>query len=69
MTIRQILKANSILCIVPDARKAQAVKNCFEGGVSPMAPASALQNHAATIVYLDPLSSSLLSSDVRVERV
>ncbi|HEV7512629.1 MAG TPA: glucosamine-6-phosphate deaminase [Candidatus Acidoferrum sp.] len=69
MTIRQILKANRILCIVPDARKARAVKNCFEGGVSPMAPASALQNHAATIVYLDPLSSSLLSSDVRVERV
>jgi glucosamine-6-phosphate deaminase len=66
MTIRQILKANKILCIVPDARKAQAVKNCFEGRVSPMAPASALQNHGATIVYLDPLSSSLLSSETRV---
>jgi len=62
MTIRQILKANKILCIVPDARKAQAVKNCFESTVSPMAPASALQRHAATIVYLDPLSSSLLTS-------
>jgi glucosamine-6-phosphate deaminase len=69
MTIRQILKAGNILCIVPDARKAQAAKNCFEGRVSPMAPASALQNHAATIVYLDPLSSSLLSSEIRVERV
>jgi glucosamine-6-phosphate deaminase len=69
MTIRQILKANKILCIVPDARKAQAVKKCFEGTVSPMAPASALQRHAATIVYLDPLSSSLLSSEIQVERV
>jgi glucosamine-6-phosphate deaminase len=69
MTIRQILKAGNILCIVPDARKAQAAKNCFEGRVSPMAPASALQNHAATIVYLDRLSSSLLSSEIRVERV
>ena len=68
MTIRQILKAREILCIVPDARKAQAVKNCFEGAVSPMAPASALQNHGATIVFLDPLSSSLLGSQVRVER-
>ena len=68
MTIRQILKSHKILCIVPDARKAQAVKNCFEGIVSPMAPASALQNHAATIVYSDPLSSSLLSSETRVER-
>ena len=68
MTIRQILKAGNILCIVPDARKAQAAKNCFEGRVSPIAPASALQNHAATIVYLDPLSSSLLSSGTRLER-
>ena len=52
MTISQILKANEILCIVPDARKALAVKNCFEGQVSPMAPASALQKHRDTTVYL-----------------
>jgi glucosamine-6-phosphate deaminase len=68
MTIRQILKSREILCIVPDARKAQAVKNCFEGTISPVAPASALQNHAATTVYLDALSSSLLSSGTRLER-
>ena len=64
MTIRQILKSNEILCIVPDARKAPAVKKCFEGQVSPMAPASALQKHRDTIVYLDAASSSLLSSDI-----
>jgi glucosamine-6-phosphate deaminase len=68
MTIRQILKSREILCMVPDARKAQAVKNCFEGAISPVAPASALQNHAATTVYLDPLSSSLLNSETRLER-
>jgi glucosamine-6-phosphate deaminase len=68
MTIRQILKSREILCIVPDARKAQAVKNCFEGTIRPAAPASALQNHAATTVYLDALSSSLLSSGTRLER-
>jgi len=69
MTIGQILKANEILCVVPDARKAQAVKNCFEGKVSPMAPASALQQHGAATIYLDPLSSALLSSKTSVERV
>jgi glucosamine-6-phosphate deaminase len=69
MTIRQILNANEILCIVPDARKAQAVKNCFEGSVSPMAPASALQRHPVVTVYLDWPSSSLLSSKIRVERL
>ena len=62
MSIRQILDAREILCIVPDARKAQAVRACLEGPVSPMAPASILQTHAATTVYLDAASASLLRS-------
>ena len=69
MTISQILKAKEILCIVPDARKAQAVKNCFEAAVSPMAPASALQNHAHTTVYLDAASSSMLSPKIFIEQI
>jgi glucosamine-6-phosphate deaminase len=69
MTISQILKANEILCIVPDARKAPAVKNCFEATVSPMAPASALQNHANTTVYLDAASSSMLSPRIAIEQI
>ena len=68
MTISQILKAKEILCVVPDARKAQAVKNCFDAKVSPMAPASVLQNHPNTTVYLDAASSSMLSPKVAVEQ-
>jgi glucosamine-6-phosphate deaminase len=68
MTISQILKAKEILCIVPDERKAQAVKNCFDAKVSPMAPASVLQNHANTTVYLDAASSSMLSAAVAIEQ-
>jgi len=60
MSVRQILKAREILCIVPDARKAQAVKSCFEGKISPLAPASILRTHANTTVFLDKLSSALL---------
>ena len=60
MSIRQILDAREILCIVPDARKAQAVRACLEGPVSPMAPASILQTHASTTVYLDRESAALL---------
>ena len=60
MSVRQILKAREILCIVPDARKAQAVKSCFEGEISPLAPASILRTHANTTVFLDKLSSALL---------
>ncbi len=62
MSIRQILKAKEILAVVPDSRKAQAVKACFESEISPMAPASILRTHANTNVYLDEESASLLSS-------
>ena len=62
MSIRQILKAKEILAVVPDGRKAQAVKACFEGEISPMAPASILRTHTNANVYLDKESASLLSS-------
>ncbi|NOT64418.1 MAG: glucosamine-6-phosphate deaminase [Acidobacteria bacterium] len=62
MTIKQILKANEIICIVPDVRKAQAVKHCLEGEISPLAPASILRTHANTTVYLDDASASLLTN-------
>jgi glucosamine-6-phosphate deaminase len=60
MSVRQIMKAREIIVVVPDARKAQAVRRCFEGEISPMAPASILRNHANATVYLDKASSSLL---------
>ncbi|MFN0120662.1 MAG: glucosamine-6-phosphate deaminase [Blastocatellia bacterium] len=61
MTIRQILKAEKILCIVPDRRKAEAVKACLEGEISNMTPASILRTHADVTLYLDQASASLLS--------
>ncbi len=60
MSVRQILKAKEIICVAPDARKARAVKLCFEGEISPMAPASILRTHPATTIYLDKESASLL---------
>ena len=61
MSVRQILKAKEIVCVVPDARKAAAVKLCFDGEISPMAPASILRTHSAATIYLDRASASLLS--------
>jgi glucosamine-6-phosphate deaminase len=61
MTVKQILKAREIVCIAPEARKAQAVKNCFENEISPKFPASILRAHGDTVVYLDRESSSLLN--------
>jgi glucosamine-6-phosphate deaminase len=60
MSVRQILKAREILAVVPDQRKAQAVKLCFAGEISPLAPASILRRHPNATVYLDRASASLL---------
>ncbi len=62
MSVRQILKAQEIICIVPDARKALAVAACFEGEISTNAPASILRTHPRTTIYLDKDSASLLTS-------
>lgn len=60
MSVRQILKSKSIICSIPDQRKAEAVKACVQGPVTPCAPASILQTHPDTILYLDIHSASLL---------
>jgi glucosamine-6-phosphate deaminase len=60
ISIRQLLKARTIVCVVPDARKAQAVKRCLEGPISPLAPASILRTHPDTTIYLDRDSAALL---------
>jgi glucosamine-6-phosphate deaminase len=62
MTIKQIMKAKEILCIAPDSRKAAAIKACFDGEVSPAAPASILQRHPNATIYLDEASAALLSA-------
>ncbi|MCF1750911.1 glucosamine-6-phosphate deaminase [Mariniradius sediminis] len=61
MSIQQIMGSKNIICSVPDLRKAQAVKACLEGEISPMHPASILQNHRDCRIFLDSSSSSLLS--------
>ena len=60
MSIKQILKSRNILCIVPDQRKAEAVRASVELEVSPMHPASILQQHERVTLYLDRDSSSHL---------
>jgi len=61
MSVRQIIKSGHIICSVPDKRKAIAVKNCLEHQVSNLYPASILQEHKNSTVYLDKDAASLLS--------
>jgi glucosamine-6-phosphate deaminase len=65
MSVRQILKVKEILAVVPDRRKAEAIKACFEGEISPMAPASILRRHPNATVYLDKNSASLLGRELQ----
>ncbi|HEY7096858.1 MAG TPA: glucosamine-6-phosphate deaminase [Terriglobales bacterium] len=61
MSVRQILKAKEIVAVVPGSQKAQAIAACFNGEITPMAPASILRNHPNATVYLDTNSAALLS--------
>jgi glucosamine-6-phosphate deaminase len=60
MSIKQILKSENIICSVPDERKAWAVQKAVKGEVTNMIPASILQTHKHTRLFLDKGSASLL---------
>lgn len=60
MSIRQIMKSRTIICSVPDERKARAVRNTLEEPVSQLVPASILTTHKDAYLYLDQNSAALL---------
>jgi len=60
MSIPQIMKSRRIVCTVPDARKAAAVKGAVKGPVSNLCPSSILQTHAACSMFLDPAAAGEL---------
>lgn len=63
MSVRQIMKSGSIICTVPDERKAKAVRDSVEGAVCPEVPASILQQHGDCVLFLDDAAASLLSRE------
>jgi glucosamine-6-phosphate deaminase len=65
MSVKQVLKAKEILAVVPDKRKAAAIKACFAGNITPQAPASILRTHPNATIYLDTNSASMLDQEVR----
>jgi glucosamine-6-phosphate deaminase len=60
MSVRQILKADQIIVVVPDLRKGLAVKAAIEGPVVSAVPASILQRHGNVSIFLDEDSASML---------
>ena len=60
MSVKQLLRSDELICIVPQSRKAKAVQAALEGPITPMVPASILRTHPNVTLYLDAESSSLL---------
>jgi len=60
MSIQQIMDSRVVVCSVPDTRKAAAVLGAVKGPVTPDVPASILQRHPDTTLYLDTFSAALL---------
>jgi glucosamine-6-phosphate deaminase len=63
-SISFILSARRIVCSVPGARKAVALRACLAGPVAPEFPASALRRHNDATVYLDRESAFFLPEGV-----
>jgi glucosamine-6-phosphate deaminase len=60
LTVPALLAAKRVLCIVPEARKANAVHACLRQPVSEDRPGSALRTVDHATLYLDPDSAALL---------
>lgn len=68
MSVDRIMQAGHIVGSVPDARKAAAVRDCFQGPVSPLVPASILRQHPSCRCFLDLSSAALLTGGMRQAR-
>lgn len=60
LTVPALLAAKAMLCIVPEARKAEAVRACLKEPVSADRPGSILRQVAHARLYLDRDSASKL---------
>jgi glucosamine-6-phosphate deaminase len=59
-TIPALLRARTVLAIVPEARKAEPVRAAITGPVSTACPASYLRTRENVTLFLEPASASLL---------
>jgi len=60
LTIPAIMRCKRISCVVPDQRKAVAVKQTLMEAISTKCPASILRTHADTVLFLDEASAALV---------
>lgn len=63
LTVPALLAPKHILCIVPEARKAEAVRSCLTEPISEDRPGSILRTVSHAQLYLDPASAALLTKE------
>lgn len=62
ITIPPLIAAPTVLCIVPERRKAEAVRRCMLEPIDPSRPGSILRRVPQATLFLDEDSASLLPS-------
>ena len=60
LTVPAIMRAKAISCVVPDERKAVAVRGCMRDPIGTACPATILRSHPECVLFLDRPSASLL---------
>lgn len=60
LTVPALLRPSHVFCLVPEKRKAEAVRSALTGPVTPQCPASMLQETPHARLFLDTDASSLL---------
>jgi glucosamine-6-phosphate deaminase len=60
LTIPALCSAQKMICVAPERRKAQAVKDTLTGPIDPSCPASILRKCPHAILFLDTESAALL---------
>ncbi len=61
LTIPTLCRVGRMIAVVPEKRKAEAVKAALEGPIATTCPGSFLRRQAHAVLYLDADSSSLLA--------
>ena len=62
LTVDALVRPHTILVLVPELRKAEAVKSALEGPITPACPASILRAQSHAQLFLDQESASLLDT-------
>ena len=63
LTIPTLLAVADVFCLVPESRKAEAVRQALEGPISTACPASILRRSPQARLFLDAHSAALLKSE------